>query len=226
MRRSDRTWRGPRLRDVVDRRGHVVRQRAGRLEEEAPADQAPDSGDVEVRGRHEQRPRLPDPAQVADGEENHRPDRELDLVGEEDGVDRGEGRDAGRDGDGDGDDIADHERRSSHDARRRTEVVARHDIARGALGVGLDRLPVRGDDDREHEDDENRERQRPGDGRHAGGGEHAHHLLRPVGRRADVVAAEDRERLRLREPLMSLVIGADGTTDERRPDLAQERCPP
>ena len=66
MSSSDSTWSAAGGLDVVHRRRDVVRQGAGGLEDEAPADQPADGEDVQVGRGHEQRPRLADPAQVAD----------------------------------------------------------------------------------------------------------------------------------------------------------------
>jgi hypothetical protein len=140
--------------------------------------------------------------------------------------DRGQGRHAGRDRHRDGHHVADEQRRGGQHAAHAAQVVAGHDVAARAVRVRPDRLPVRERDDGQHHGDQQRQRQRESERAGAGQRQHPHDLLGPVGRRADVVAREDRERLDLRQALVLLALGADRAADEPRAERAQPGLPP
>ena len=152
-------------------------------------------------------------------------DRDEHSFREELGDDRCDRRDRRRDRHRHGQRVVDQQGRTGHEPRGRTEVVAGDEVAARAVRIGPDRLPVAGGDDREDRADHDRERHREADRTDAGDDEDPHHLLGRIGRRADVVAAEDRERLQLREPLVLLALGADRAADEDRADLAQRARP-
>ena len=105
------------------------------------------------------------------------------------------------------------------------EVVARDEVAARAPRIGSDRLPVARGHDGQDGADHDGERHRQADRPDPGDDEDAHHLLGRIGRRADVVAAEHRQRLQLRKALVLLPLGADRAPDQERAHRAKPARP-
>ncbi len=86
-------------------------------------------------------------------------ERQSDLVRGERRGERRDGIDPGRDRDSDGEDVVGQQRRGRDEARRRAEVLARHDVRAAARLVHAHRLPVGEDDDPEQARDRDRDRE-------------------------------------------------------------------
>jgi len=96
------------------------------------------------------------------GEHDHESDRDLDPPGVEH---RERGDDivhAGGDRHRDGEDVVDDEGTCSHERGALSELVLRDGIRAAATGIGVDRLSVGRDDDREQCDDREPDVRRPG----------------------------------------------------------------
>ena len=183
--------------------------------EEADDDEREKREDVDVGRAREQPPRLLQPAQVRHRHQGDETDAEHDAVVEELGERRVDRRDTGGHRYRDGEHVVDQDRRARHQRRHLPEVLARHDIAAAPLRVGLDRLAVAGDDDREQDAHDESEGDDVIERRHARHGhEHEQDLLRRIGRRRDRVAGEHGESDGLGQPLMVFLAARDGDTDE------------
>ena len=162
--------------------GHERRDLPERDLVETVGDDPEHDDDVRVRRDHEDRARLADTTKVPEHEQRDQDNADPDAGVVDLRQERGHRRHAGRHRDRDGHDVADEQRGCRQDAHRGPQVVAGHDVAAGAGGVGLDRLPIRDGDDREHHDDQARQRQREEQRARAGEDQHVHDLLGPVGR--------------------------------------------
>ena len=135
-------------------------------------------------------------------------DAQLDAEVEEGGKGRGDLLDRRRRRDGDRHHVVDQQRRRRDQRRLPAEVPLRHGVGAAAGRVGQADLAVaEGDRDQQDGDraaDPDAERQR----RDAAEDQDPEDLLGRVGRRADRVGAEDRERLLLREALADLLLAA------------------
>ena len=113
--------------------------------------------DEGVSRESERDPRLANPSQVHDRQQQDQEQRQADLVGRERW---GSGRDrkhAGRHRDRDREHVVDEQRRRRNQAGQRAEVLLGDDVRAAAGLVGLDGLGVREDDDPEHDRDRNRD---------------------------------------------------------------------
>ncbi len=148
-----------------------------------------------------------------------KPTPDYHTVREEVGEDRRERGDTGGDRDGDGQHVIDQQSAGSDEAREWSQVVAGHDVGTTAGGVGLDRLLIAGDDDRQDDDDDDGDRQRQGERCRAGQNQHAHDLLRRIGRGGDVVRGEDCQPGDYVDALMGLVSRRYRSADQHALDL-------
>ena len=137
------------------------------------------------------------PRRLADGDEADRDDADQDPLVVQERERRDDLLDSGRRRDRHGHDVVDHQRRRGDQADRPTDVLPRDRVRAAARRVGDADLAVR---DR-HGDEQDRDRDADLDAERQGGGaaqdQDAQDLLGRVGRRADRVGAEDRQRLRL-----------------------------
>ncbi len=126
---------------------------------------------------------------------------------------RVKGEDAGGDADGNRQDVAGQQGGRRDQGRPRAKIVLTDDVGAATLGIGLDRLAIGNRDDREQEGDREGDgqgqRQCPG----AGQDQDPQDLLGGIRRRRERVRGEDRERLRLRYPLVD-----EPGAGQRRPD--------
>jgi hypothetical protein len=99
--------------------------------------------------------------------------------------------------------------------RQETEVVAGHDVGTARARVGLDRLPVRKDQERQHDEQRDGDRHDKAErGDPYGRDGDAQDLLGRVGRRREVVAREHSQRSRLAEPLVRQSLGVQGRPEQ------------
>ena len=157
---------------------------------------------------------LPDsrrPRRFADGDEGDGDDRDLDPESKRLGMTEYDLVNRRRRRDRHGHHVVDEERGGGDEAGQRAEVLLRHGVRAAAATDRPGRPGGRQGDDREQDRDGDRdlERQR---GARAGAGqdEDAQDLLGRVGRRADRVRAEDRQRLLLGQPLADLLLAREG----------------
>ena len=125
--------------------------------------------------------------------------------------------DAAGDAHRDGEDVVDEQGRAGDQRRDRAEVLLGDDVGAAAARVGEDRLAVAGDDDRQQDGDDQRDRHQVVERRHADAGLHGEHqddLLGGVGGGGDRVAGEDRQRDLLGDALVVLVGRGDRLADE------------
>ena len=132
--------------------------------------------------------------------------------------DRDDGGDAGGDRHRDGEDVVDEQRRAGDERRVLAEVLAADDVAAAAARVGEDRLAVRRDDDRRAG---SRPRSRSGSSVSSPSArldaptrDDEEDLLGRVRGRRDGVGREDRERDRLRDPLVLLLGRGERPADQ------------
>ncbi len=167
--------------------------------------------------------RLPEPPKVADRDEADRDERDLDpeVVGlRDDRLDLLDGRGRRH---RHCHDVIDEEGRRRDEPEDRGEVLASDDVGAAAVRVGPADLAVGERDHGQHHDDGDRHADRVGE--RAGGrgdDEDAEDLLGRVGRRADRVGAEDRQRLDLGQALADLLLRRQGTAEDDRPDTGDE----
>ncbi len=178
--------------------------------------------DHEQRGAHEQVgrdredvSRLAQAAQVPDGDQQDRADADRDRErkqlrhGRRDLLDGRRGRHR------DGHDVVHEQGACRDESRQHAEICACHGVGAAAGRVGEADLAIACGDDREQQRDGDRhgqaEEQRACPREH----EDAEDLLGRVGRRADGVRAEDRERLLLRQPLLDVLVVRQRTPEQR-----------
>ena len=142
-------------------------------------------------------------------------DRDPELVRRERRERRGERGGAGGDRDRDGEDVVGEQRDAGDLRRQQAEVVAGDDVGAAGGRVGLDRLPVREDQEPSTTSSAivigtTSAERGDADGRH----EDAEDLLGRVGRRREVVGREHRERGRLAEPLVLEPLGVQRRTEQ------------
>ena len=126
--------------------------------------------DVDVGGHREHAARLLDAAEVRDADQRDQRQAEQHPVFREvvELRDRHDGGDAGGDRHRDGEDVVDEQRRAGDERRVLAEVLAAHHVAAAAARVGVDRLAVRRDDDRQEDRDRDPDRDRACRGRARG----------------------------------------------------------
>ena len=189
--------------DVALHRLPEHRQVAGGVADEAVDEQHPHVEHEEVGGDGEDPARLLHAPQVAVHHDGDEPEGDGDAEGAQRVEGGDERRGAGRHRDRHGEDVAD-EQGCTRDLRGHdAEVVARDEVGATGRRVGLDRLAVRQDQQRQHH------QQGPGDrhderegGQADGGHEDVEDLLRGVGARRQVVGREHRQRGGLAEALL------------------------
>ena len=207
--------RGDRLVGVEGDGLDVPEERA----EQPVPDQQGDADDVDVGGHGEDAARLLHAPQVG-----HRDDSDEDEAQQHPLMDealelrqRDNGGHAGRDRHGHGEDVVDQKRCTGDQRRVFAQVLPADDVGAAATGIGVDRLPVGRDHDRQEDGDHDRDRDqvieaqgqaRPADGRDE------QDLLGGVRRRGDGVRGEGRQGDRLRQELVLLLVGGDGAADQ------------
>ena len=174
---------------------------------EAVAHQRGEAHDVDVGGHREHAARFLDAAEVRDADQRDQRQAEQHPVFGEivELGDRDDGGDAGGDRHRDGEDVVDEQRRAGDERRVLAEVLAAHHVAAAAARVGEDRLAVRRDHDRQQDRhrDPDRDQRVEAEGEARGADrDDEEDLLGGVGGGRDGVGGEDRERDRLRDPLM------------------------
>ncbi len=179
--------------------------------------------DEEVGRDGEHPPGLPHPPQVAPGDDPDERDREPDAVRVEPrdgGRDRGH---AGRHRDRHREDVIGQQRDPGQLRGQEPEVVLRDDVGATGARVGLDRLAVGEQEDRQHGQDAERDRHddRERQARPTRRDRDLQDLLGRVGDRGEVVAREDRERGGLAEPLVLELRRRERGPEEQR----FQRCP-
>ena len=134
------------------------------------------------------------------------------------GVQAGNGRDerggAGGDRHRDGEDVVGEQRDAGDLGGQQPEVVAGDDVGAAGGRVGLDRLAVGEDQERQHDqhgDGDRHDQRERGDA--DGGDEDPQDLLGGVGRRREVVGGEHGQRRGLAQPLVLELLGV-----QRRPE--------
>src|SRR5205823_8900155 len=161
---------------------------------EPDGDQREHRRDEGVGGEREGKPRLTDAAQVDQDDYAETAEREQDLVGLERGRQRSDREDARSDRDGYREHVVGQQRGGADEARKSAEVVLGDDVGAAARLVGLHRLAIRRDNDREQRRDRDRdgedEMHRPG----RGGNQHDKRGLGRIGHRRERVGGEDRQR--------------------------------
>ena len=126
----------------------------------------------------------------------------------------------------DGEDVVGEERDACDLRGQHAEVVASDDVGATGAGVGLDGLAVREHQDHEQGDDPERqghqrpERQESG----AADQEDGEHLLGRVRDRGERVAGEHRQRGRVVEALVDLLVGTDLATEHHGHDVGPSRA--
>ena len=181
-----------------DRPGHDAERPDGDDPEGQP--------DEQVGRDREDVPGLAQAAEVGDGDQPDRHERDLDpdvVCRREDRLDLG---DRGSRRDGDGHDVVDQECRGGDEPEDRGEVRPGDDVRPAAVRIGATDLAVRDRDDRQEQRDRDRYLDRHEQGASAGDDQDPQDLLGRIGRRGDGVRAEDRERLLLREALLHLLL--------------------
>ena len=163
-----------------DRGGRNV---PGRDAEDAVDDERADREDVEVGRAREDDARLPDAAEVHDHEDADEDETDPHALVVEHGHEARNRRDAGGGRGRDGEDVVDEERGRGDKTGKRSEVVARDDVAPAAVRVRRDDLRLREDDDGEDAHDRDRDRGREDERPDPGEGQDPHRLLCRVSRR-------------------------------------------
>ena len=110
------------------------------------------------------------------------------------GIDGDERADAGGDADRGGEHVVDHQCRGGEQAGKRAQVLRCDGVGAAAVGVGIDRLAVREEDDDEQDDDGERDGDDVVHAADAQRDEQGEGGFRPVCRGGERVEAEDRER--------------------------------
>ncbi len=124
--------------------------------------------------------------------------------------------------------VVDQQRRGRHQGRESPQVGLRHGVRPTTGRVGHAHLAVAEGHHAEQDRDRHGDRQRI-DERGAGDArqhEREDDLLGRVGRRADRVGAEDRERLPLGQPLADLLLAVERPADQQPLDLGAESTRP
>jgi hypothetical protein len=175
--RRRRRWWDDRLRSAAGR------ERPDHAERDDPHE----ATDEQVGRQREQPGRVDRTAQVGEREERQEREAELEQMRMKRGHGRDQGAHARRDSHRDVQHVIDHERRRSDQARVRAEVDLRDRIGASVVRIGLDRLAVRGVQDRqEHHDrgDDRADVREPGGAQREQDGQRG---LGPVGRRAQAI---------------------------------------
>ncbi len=155
------------------------------------------------------------PRRFATRQEDDEGDRETHLVRLERGHGGRQSEHARGDRDGDGEDVVDEERRRRDEARQPSEVVLGDDVGAAARLVGVHRLRVGEDDDRQHCCDHDGDRHDQAGRRRRGCDQHDEPRLGRVGHRRQRVGGEDRQGELLRDERVVHLAARARAADER-----------
>ncbi len=170
--------------------------------DEAVGEHAPEAHHEEVGRDREEIARLPQAPKVHGrdpGDEEH---AERDAIVVEDGERGGDGGHARGHAHRDRQHVVDEQRGPGDEPGHLAQVVLGDDVGAAALGIGQDGLPVRADHDRDQHRDREPDRNRVDERGGARDHQDQQDLLGGVRHRGERVGREDRERGRLREPLV------------------------
>ena len=123
--------------------------------------------DEEVGRHREDVARLPDAAQVADGQDREKREAHLDAIRIELWKRRRDREDAGGDADRDRQRVVHQQRRRRNQPGGRPDVLLRDDVGAAAGRVGVNRLPIGEGDDRQQRRDDEADRHRVDERAHA-----------------------------------------------------------
>ena len=170
----------------------------------------------EVRGGREDPPRFPDAPEVAEREDHDEGQRDRHPPCVEPLEHGGQRRRPRCHGDRDGQDVVGEQRDAGDLRRLDPEVVAGDQIGAAGLRVCADRLPVREQEDAQHQEQRDRDRHdlREGRSSETGHDEDAEDLLGRVGGGRQVVAGEDGEGGGLPQPLVDEPIRREGCSHD------------
>jgi hypothetical protein len=197
----------------------VVQRLHGEVAEDHLADPDAEQGDhaadEEVGGQREHPARFPHASQVPERDEHDEEHRDRHRVRRQARHDGGQRRGAGRHGHGDGEDVVGQERHAGDLGGQQPEVVPRDDVGATRARVRLDRLTVREDQERQHDEQADRDRH---DERKRGDpdvrDEVSEDLLGAVGDRRQVVGREHGERGRFPETLVGQRLGVERRAEQ------------
>ena len=134
----------------------------------------------------------------------------------------GNRRNSGRDADGDGQHVIDQKRARGYKRRRLAEIVLRDDVRAATARVGVNRLAVREDDDRENRGDDKRDRAGQAERADADENQDAQDFLGRIRHRGKWVGRQHRKAREARQPLMMGKVRRNGLTDNQLLDLREQ----